>query len=297
MNSTNNIKNTHIDKKITTGLTIPLLVDNIQDQNKNNIKDMNTGALPQGSATPEMMKHELPRVLQDTDNTKIDIKNIKDIIEKQNEYEKGINWDEENINTLDNWISECVKQHFIYDYVLDKIIMKSKITKIIMLIVCAIQSIISVTNLGIQDNIYMMWAFKILLSISSVTTYIITQYTTIEKIDDDIKSYTIYTENIKKFLSNLTATADIKSELRPDGNKFINDHKELYMNICQTNPNMSQGDWNDANSHYTEFLTHLDTNNYHGRNKKAYTYYISGSKNKKRNSESDTSTDSHHDQV
>lgn len=197
---------------------------------------------------------------------------------KEAGYQKGTNWDADNISTLNEWIVDCNKQQFIYDYVLDKILSKSKIVKILMLILCAVQSLISVSNLGVGDdtNVYMVWSFKIVLSVTSALSYILTQYMTLEKYEDIIKSYTSYTESLGNFLSDLTATSDIKPGLRPDGDKFILDHKDVYTNIFEKSPYMAQSDWTQAIAQYAIYLKNIDngTDDYHGRKRNAYSRYV-----------------------
>jgi hypothetical protein len=209
----------------------------------------------------------------------------------ETDYQRGINWDQSNTMTLNEWITECNKQQFIYEDVIEKILKKSNLIKIFILILCAIQSLISVCNLGIGDtqNVYLSWGIKIVLSITSTLTYTLTQYMTLEKYDDNIKSYTSYIENLNNLLSDLTTTSDIKPELRPDGDKFIIDRKDIYMNIYRKCPYIGQTEWKDAIDEYNDYLKHLDTkaDNYHGRKRHAYTRYVtdSGDRNQGRSTD------------
>jgi hypothetical protein len=205
--------------------------------------------------------------------------------QQETNYQRGINWDQSNTATLNEWIMECNKQQFIYEDVIEKILKKSNLVKIFILILCAIQSLISVCNLGIGDtqNVYLSWGIKIVLSITSTLTYMLTQYMTLKKYDDNIKSYTSYIENLNNLLSDLTTTSDIKPELRPDGDKFIIDRKDVYMNIYRKCPYIGQTEWKDAIDEYNEYLKHLDTkvDNYHGRKRHAYNRYVTDSGDRK----------------
>lgn len=204
-----------------------------------------------------------------------------DLTKIEDGYQKGINWDQGNITTLNEWIVECNKQQFIYEDALEKILKKSNKIKIFMLILCAIQSLLSVSNLGIGDtqNVYLVWGFKIVLTITSTLTYMCTQYTTLEKYDETIKSYTSYIDNLNSLLSDLTTTSDIKPELRPDGDKFIIEHKAAYTNIYRKCPHIDQTQWKDAIDEYNEYIRKLDSgdDDYHGRKRHAYTRYVTES--------------------
>lgn len=185
----------------------------------------------------------------------------------------NMNWDAENIKTLNEWIVECNKQQYIYDFVLDKILTKSKQINVVLLIICAVQSLINVANIGVGDNqnIYVVWSFKVLLGLLSAFSYIFTQYMILVKYDDTIKSYTAYLEGLNIFISDLTSTSDIKPSLRSDGDKYILDHKTMYNNIFQKSPFMNQSDWRDANAQYQIYLKNLDSGSvdYNGRRRQA----------------------------
>jgi hypothetical protein len=212
-----------------------------------------------------------------------DDKKTQDAIVVETGDQKGINWDQANITTLNNWIIECNKQQFIYEDALETILLKSKYIKIFMLILCTIQSAISISNLGIDDNqdIYLVWTFKIILIITSALTYILTQVMALEKYDDNIKSYTSYIESLNILLSDLTTTSDIKFELRPDGDKFILDYKDIFTNIYRKSPYIGQTEWKAAINEYSSYLKNLDSgmDDYRGRKRHTYTRYVVDSGN------------------
>lgn len=186
------------------------------------------------------------------------------------------NWDDGNINTLHTWIRECNKQQFIYEYVLDKIITKSKKYKVVILILCAFQSLISVSNLGIneEDHYHITWTIKVLLSVISAITYILTQIMTLEKHEDSIKKYTVYTDTIESFLSNMISTADVKISLRPDGDIFILENKDMYSKIYRDSPYISQSQWKQGMNEYLKYLENLEQGtNYLSRKRRLYDRY------------------------
>lgn len=206
-----------------------------------------------------------------------------DLEQKQKELRtiqnsRGINWDAGNIVTLDTWIKECNKQQFIYDSVLDKIINRSKTIKIIMLILCAVQLLINTSNLGLTDNntnYQLVLGIKIVISVISALTYVLTQYMSLEKFEEDIKKYTSYTETLGNFMSDMVSIADIKLELRPDGDKFIVNNKDVYSNIYRTSPYIKQSYWIAGIKDYNNYLNSLDAggNDYRGRKRRLYNRY------------------------
>lgn len=186
---------------------------------------------------------------------------------------RGKNWDADNIDTLNTWIRECNKQQFIYESVLEKIISRSQAVKITLLVLGAIMSLITVSNTAINDtsNIVLLWSVKIGLLILSTTIYILTQFMALQKFEDSIKNYTLYTEEIEKFLSILVTTADIKTSLRPNGDEFISENQGTYAKLYRDSPYIKQTYWKKGNEDYNAYLINKNSNsNYHARRRRAY---------------------------
>lgn len=186
---------------------------------------------------------------------------------------RGKNWDVGNIDTLNTWIRECNKQQFIYESVLEKIISRSQAVKITLLVLGAIMSLITVSNTAINDtsNIVLLWSVKIGLLILSTTIYILTQFMALQKFEDSIKNYTLYTEEIEKFLSILVTTADIKTSLRPNGDEFISENQGTYAKLYRDSPYIKQTYWKKGNEDYNAYLINKNSNsNYHARRRRAY---------------------------
>ena len=172
----------------------------------------------------------------------------------------GKHWDDANNMTLSNWIKECHKQQYIYESVLDSIISKSKKIKIALLVLSAINTIVSVATFAVTDqsSIYLQWTVKIVTALIAGVTYILTQVMTIEKYEDIIKTYTIYSDEIEKFLSNLISTADVKLSLRPDGDQFILENKTAYAKLYRDSPHIAQSAWKASNVEYLKYLDKLN---------------------------------------
>jgi len=148
-------------------------------------------------------------------------------------------WDYINENTLHLWIQDCDKKRYTYDYALEKLIEKSKFIKITLLIFSAIQTLLSVSILGITGlSETTTLCINIILSILSSIIYTFNQYSNIVKFDEMIKIYTIYIENLSDFLSNIVSVADMKSELRPNGNTYIIDKSNIYSSLYKNAPNL-----------------------------------------------------------
>ena len=122
--------------------------------------------------------------IKDQSNAKIREMNSK-LSEKQLELEekeslmRGTNWDIDNINTVTNWIKECDKQAYVYEYSFEKVSnVYSHYTRAI-LIITSIQALISVSNLGLteEDHPTPVWIIKILISVLATAAAILTQIT------------------------------------------------------------------------------------------------------------------------
>jgi len=106
-------------------------------------------------------------------------------------------------------------------------------------------------------------------------TYILTQYINLEKFDDMIKEYTTYTEIIGNFLSTIISTADMKIELRPNGDSFILSNKDIYSEIYRKSPYINHTYWKAAVAEYENYLknTDVEKHSYLSRKRTVYTKY------------------------
>lgn len=202
--------------------------------------------------------------------------------------EEGVNWDDGNITTLNTWIKESNEQQFVYDLTLDMIVKKSKLIKTIILIISAIQTLISVSNLGINGTEHptIVLVINIFTSVIATVVSVLTQYTIQEGYEDNIKSYTVYSENIGNFLSGLVSTAELKIGLRPDGDVFILSNKDSYSDIFSKSPYIDRSQWENGIKKYNSYISSSTTNanrgigfdsigsNYFARKMKAYSSYI-----------------------
>jgi hypothetical protein len=199
-----------------------------------------------------------------------DITNRKKILENRITKIQTTNWDDENINTVNMWLKEGNKQEFIYESVLEKIVHKSKRIKIILLIITAIQSLVTISNLGLDEtkDYALILSIKILMTILATISYILTQIMSIEKFEDIIKEYTLYTDNIGNFLSVIFATADLKPELRQNGDDFILNNRETYADIYKNSPYMKQSYWLQGIEEYNKYIETIDVDAHNHRSRK-----------------------------
>ena len=79
----------------------------------------------------------------------------------------AMNWDEENTQTMQTWITNSKEQQFIYEYSLDKIIKVSDRLQKTILILTAIQSLVTVTCVSVNaaNYYYAVLSINIFLSI------------------------------------------------------------------------------------------------------------------------------------
>ncbi len=207
---------------------------------------------------------------------------------------RGLNWDQDNINTLNIWIKECNMQKFTYEYVLDKITYKSKTIKIILLILAAVQILINVSNLGLDKNSYenINLGINILTSILSTITFIMTHFVIIVQFEENIKAYSTYCKDIELFLGNIISIASMKIELRPDGNQYILTNSEIYSDIYQKSPHIEKKYWIDANKAYQSCIKSINNgeDNYYARKKIIFNVYAVGNKTENIHAETDAST-------
>ena len=86
-----------------------------------------------------------------------------------------------------------------------------------------------------------------------------------------IQQYTQYTQTLDNFLSTIVSIANIKLDLRPDGDKFILENSITYSKIYRDSPYIDQGYWKEGIGDYDEYLAcSVVGNNYHARKRRVY---------------------------
>ena len=191
---------------------------------------------------------------------------------------RGTNWDQGNINTMNIWIKECNMQQFVYEFVLDKITKKSVLIKLLILIFCAIQTLVSCSNLGIDETEHkeVIAAIKICIPIISMITYILSHFVAISQFEDNIKAYTLYSNDIEIFLGNIISIASMKIELRPDGDEFILKNADIYAELNRRSPHIQQSMWQKGIKIYNQYMDSIENgnDNFHSRKKRVFNEYV-----------------------
>lgn len=170
------------------------------------------------------------------------------------------NWDPQNVSTVTKWIKEGDKQSFIYDRVRDKLQQKVKFLTVIIMIVSGIQSMFSMSRFGFSEEDYptITLVFNIVTAVMSTLIFMITTYIKDSKFEDVIQSLTSYVGKIDHFLSSMVSIADIKPELRPDGDSFVTENRETYAEIYREAPNISKSQMESGIQDYKKYVINAD---------------------------------------
>jgi hypothetical protein len=114
-----------------------------------------------------------------------------------------------------------------------------------------------VSNLGINrtEHPTIVLVINIFTSIIATVVSVLIQYMIQEGYEDNIKSYTIYSESIGKFLSNLISIAELKIGLRPDGDEFIISNKDSYSDIYSKSPYIDRSQWENGIKEYNTYIS------------------------------------------
>jgi hypothetical protein len=200
----------------------------------------------------ERISHEIETIRFEIEEKKIENSEIERLMRN--------NWDPQNVATVTKWIKEGDKQSFIYDRVRDSLQKRVKILTVIIMVVSGIQSLLSVSNFGLSEEDYptLVLVFKIITAVLSTIVFIITSYIKNSRFEDVIQSITSYVEKIENFLSGMVSIADVKPELRPDGDSFVTENRETYAQIYREAPNISKGQWNDGMKDYKNYVLNAD---------------------------------------
>ena len=165
-------------------------------------------------------------------------------------------WTKPRVDTVSNWNDSCNEIEFIYGRVLDKAKLHLERVQIWMMIIASIDSVISFLQLSINDtdNPEYSFVFKILLTVLSVITTVITSWSAIKKFSQKVQDYSKYTEQLSNFSSKSISELSLTNDLRVNAIEFINDNKDKYQRLMRDIPEISQSDFIAGKKSYAKFL-------------------------------------------
>jgi len=180
---------------------------------------------------------------------------ISDLITNMNEKNTGINgWDNEAIETVNNWRVLYKEHKYIYEWILERNQRISTNLNLISVISSSIMGCFSAFKLWIQDNRTFQATSDIIMLFSN---FLIAAITTSSKryIDDNRnEKIKIYVEEISKFLGNIGSELVKSPEYRQNANDFILSHQEIYLKLSTTKPVISLDELTKAKASYKIFL-------------------------------------------
>jgi hypothetical protein len=200
----------------------------------------------------ERKSREIEEIRFDIEEKRIENLEIEDLMRNK--------WGPANTRTVGKWIKESNMQNFIYERIREKMQRKFKRLTLLIMVLSGIQSLLNVSNFGLSEEDYptIVLVLKIIVTVISTFTFIVTTYIKDSKIEEIIQSYTSYIERLENFLSNLVTIADVKPELRPDGDVFVSENRETYAGIYRDSPYISKGYWNTGMSDYKSYVLDAD---------------------------------------
>lgn len=169
---------------------------------------------------------------------------------------RGTNWDISNNITVNKWITECEKQNYLYDRVLDNIRSEYNKISLLIFIIVAITSAFEYIQIGLSQTTYpqIYFAIKIILIILTTLTTIFTGYVQISNFSERMEVLKGYTGRLANFLSNLISEMSMKPELRKDGNDFILQNTEIYNGLYRDSPFIKENDYKKGIELYNKFI-------------------------------------------
>ena len=165
-------------------------------------------------------------------------------------------WTRPRVDTVSNWNDSCNEIEFIYGRVLDNAKVHLERVQIWTMIIASVDSIISFLQLAINDtdNPEYSLVFKILLTVSSVITTIITSWSAIKKFSQKVQDYSKYSEQLSNFSSKTISELSLTTDLRINAIQFIKDNKDKYQTLMKDGPEISQSDFVAGKKSYAKYL-------------------------------------------
>jgi len=166
-------------------------------------------------------------------------------------------WNDDAINTINNWYNLFKQQSFIYQWILDrnnKISNKLMITSII---ASSALGIFSSFKLWIKDEVFKT-ASDVLLMLSNFSVALITGYSKSYLDDKRNELIKIYIEEVDELLGEISGQI-LKSPIyRVNAEDFFRDHNYKYTKLTTYVPNISIYELNESMKEYKIFKEHLN---------------------------------------
>ena len=166
-------------------------------------------------------------------------------------------WNDDAINTINNWYNLFKQQSFIYQWILDrnnKISNKLMITSII---ASSALGIFSSFKLWVKDEVFKT-ASDVLLMLSNFSVALITGYSKSYLDDKRNELIKIYIEEVDELLGEISGQI-LKSPIyRVNAVDFFRDHNYKYNKLITYAPNISIYELNESIEEYKIFKNHLN---------------------------------------
>lgn len=169
----------------------------------------------------------------------------------QNTEEKNQN---NNDKTIYLWQNKCNKDIYIYNYSLDRIFLKSKLIKIIIVMFISVQFALLTANVGLNTTLdqNIILAIKIIIFILSLIIYTIVLYFFIQNYDYTIKEIAEHINNLKIFTKDILNIQNINQI-----DDFIKINQKIYLNLQNKSPKIDTNIYQESLNSYYENINDI----------------------------------------
>jgi hypothetical protein len=169
----------------------------------------------------------------------------------QNTEEKNQNNNEKIIYT---WKHKCSKDIYIYNYSSDKLLLKSKLMKIIIVVFASVQFALLTANVGLNNTINqnIILTIKIIIFILSLIMYAIVLYFFVQNYDYTIKEIAEYINDLKIFSKDI-----INAQNTNQIDDFIKINQKIYYNLQNRSPKIDINIYQESLNSYYENVNNV----------------------------------------
>lgn len=168
--------------------------------------------------------------------------------DKSNRSSEPINYSD----TLRMWKEKGSRLVFIYDIVLEKYKWRIGMFNLIALLLTSATSLTALSNLGLSESSYpnIALAFKITSAVLTTSAALVTSFNRIFDWTSLVDNCQKYLDTVEHFTASIISEQMLPEEYKGDPEQFIIQHRDQFLSILNSAPDISHSDYQSASGKY-----------------------------------------------
>lgn len=154
--------------------------------------------------------------------------------------------------TVIEWKTRCIKIAFIYDFILNKYKKRVDLFTLLTFFLSSLTTLFALGNFGLSELDYpdITLSLKTISVILSTSSSISASIIKMRGWNEMIENCQKYLDMVENFIALIISEQSLPSEIEPNHQQFIQKHKDKFLTILDSAPNISHDDYLQALDNY-----------------------------------------------